>query len=311
MQIPPRWQWKINRARQQWADRWDRTRTMAGVVKNQQRMCPSCRALVGRGENTCPMCGMAMHEVARGAVGRSMELALPKQGRVSFTLLFVNSLLFLLTLMAAMRVMEGEFSLGSLFGGIDGLTLVQYGAKFGPLIADGEWWRLVTPIFLHGGAIHLAMNSWVLYDLGPSVEGLYGRQKFLVMYVLCGIGGALGSFLWSPLSVSIGASGAIFGLIGVMIGRSYQYRGSGGSLDRSIFVRWAVYMLLFGIIIPGIDNAAHVGGLVVGLALGYVVADMPPAESPSLLLWKALQAATILLVAASFVLVRLYPYSPV
>jgi membrane associated rhomboid family serine protease len=307
VQLPSRWQWKINRARQQWAERWDRTRTIANVVQNQQRMCPECRALVDRAEDKCPMCGVPMRGVARGVVGRSMELSLPTQGRVTYVIALVNGFLFLLTLIATMRTDEGEFQLGRLMGSIDGATLVQYGAKWGPFIQAGDWWRLVTPVFLHGGILHLAMNTWVLLDLGPGVEGLYGRSKFWVMYVLCGIGGAVASYVWSPNSVSIGASGAIFGLIGVMIGRSYQYRGTHVSPERGMFVRWAVYMLLFGLIIPGIDNAAHVGGLIVGLAMGYFVTDMPAEETQQASMWRVLQVAAVLLVAVSFAMVGLHP----
>ena len=307
MQLPSRWQWKINRARQQWAERWDRTRTMANVVQNQQRMCPECRALVDRGHDTCPMCNSPMRSVARGVVGRSMDLSLPTHGRVTYVIAFVNGLLFLLTLIATMRASDGEFGLGMLLGSIDGVTLVRFGAKWGPFIEQGDWWRLVAPVFLHGGVLHLAMNSWVLFDLGPGVERLYGRPKFLVMYILCGIGGATASYLWSPRSVSIGASGAIFGLIGVMIGRSYQFRGSHATPERGMLIRWAVYMLLFGLIVPGIDNAAHIGGLIVGLGLGYLVADMPAEGTSSGPVWRTMQVAAILLVAVSFVMVGLHP----
>lgn len=307
MQLPPRWQWKINRSRQQWAERVDRVRTMASTARNPQRMCPECRALVDRGEDKCPLCGSPMHAVARGVAGRAVDLSLPSHGRITYVIALVNGLLFLLTLLATMKARGGEAGLSGLLGSIDGYTLVRYGAKFGPFIADGDWWRLVAPVFLHGGLMHIGMNTWVLFDIGPGVEGLYGRAKFLVMYLLCGIGGALASYLWSPNSVSIGASGAIFGLIGVMIGRSYQYRGTHASPERAMFVRWAVYMILFGLVIPGIDNAAHIGGLIVGLGLGYVVADLPAEEGNSLGLWRALQTAAILLVAVSFIMVSLHP----
>src|SRR5689334_19929609 len=159
-------------------------------------MCPECRALVDRGESKCPMCGTPLRGVSHGVAGRSMDLALPAHGRVTYLIALVNGLLFLLTLIAAMKGSDGEFHLGSLLGSIDGVTLVRYGAKWGPFIQAGDWWRLVTPVFLHGGMLHLAMNTWVLLDLGPGVESLYGRAKYWMVYILCGIGGALASYIW-------------------------------------------------------------------------------------------------------------------
>lgn len=292
------------------AARWARTQTLWGVVKNPQRMCPECRALVDRGESLCPMCGVAMREVSRGVLGRSLDLALPDAGRVTFLLIATNVLLYLLTWRAAVRAAGGGFSLGSLLGSVDGYTLVQFGAKYGPFISDGDWWRLVAPIFLHGGALHLAMNSWVLFDLGPVVEKLYGRQKFLVIYVLCGVAGALMSCLWSPLSVSIGASGATFGLIGVMISRGLPGGRRGRATrdaTRGMFVRWAIYMLLFGLMVPGIDNAAHIGGLAGGLLFGLLISDTPATSRLGSLRWKLLQAAMVVLVALSYLMVRIFP----
>lgn len=304
MQLPPRWQWKINRIRQKWSERVDHARTVAGTAQNPQRMCPECRALVDRGHDRCPLCGSPMHGVVRGVVGRSAELALPAHGRVTYLIALVNGLLFLITLLVTIQAMQGELGLGILLGGIDDEVLLRYGAKWGPLIVQGEWWRLVTPVFLHGGLLHIGMNTWVLLDLGPMVENLYGRAKYWVMYLLCGIGGAVGSFLWRPYSLSIGASGAIFGLIGVLIGRTYQYHRTHPSPERSMLVSWAVRMLILGML-PGIDNAAHIGGLITGLALGYVISDLPAEQGENPALWRSLQTAGLLLVAASFLMVGL------
>jgi rhomboid protease GluP len=267
-------------------------------------MCPECRALVDRGADKCPLCGSPMHSVARGVVGRAADISLPTRGRVTYVVTLVNGLLFLLTLLVTLRLMEGEVGLGLLFGSIDLRVLVNYGAKFGPFIDQGEWWRLLTPVFLHGGILHLAMNTWVFLDLGPEVEELYGRAKFVVLYVLCGIGGVVASYLWSPNVVSIGASGGICGLIGLLIGRSYQYQGTHPSPERSLLISWVVRILILGLL-PMIDNAGHIGGLVTGLALGYVVSDLPAEQGESPALWRTLQAAAILLVAVSFVMVGL------
>jgi membrane associated rhomboid family serine protease len=306
VQLPPRWQWKINRIRQQWAERMDHARTLADTAQNQQRMCPECRALVDRGYDRCPLCGSPMHTVAHGVVGRAAEILLPARGRVTAFINLANGLLFLLTLLVSIQSMDGQLGLGLLLGGIDPVVLLRYGAKWGPFIAQGDWWRLVAPIFLHGGVLHLAMNTWVLLDLGPAVEELYGRAKFTVFYVLTGIGGVAASFLWKPAVVSIGASGAICGLIGLLLGRTYQYHGTHPSPERSMLMSWVVRILILSLL-PMIDMAAHVGGLLVGLALGYVVSDLPAERGENPALWRALQVAVILLVAVSFLMTGLRP----
>ncbi|AGE23035.1 rhomboid family protein [Geobacillus sp. GHH01] len=149
-------------------------------------------------------------------------------------------------------------------------VLIHYGAKFNPLIEAGEWWRLLTPMFLHIGFLHLLTNTLALYYLGITVERLYGSFRFLFIYVTAGFFGALASFLFTP-SLSAGASGAIFGLFGALLyfGTVYRhlfFRTMGMNVISLIIVN-----LLFGLLVPGIDNAGHIGGLVGGfLAAGVV-----------------------------------------
>src|ERR1035437_3996844 len=105
---------------------------------------------------------------------------------------------------------------GDALWNIDIRTLVEFGAKFNMGLANGEWWRLVTAGFLHGGLLHILMNSWVLFDLGAQVEEVYGANRLLVFYFLSTASGFLASAWWSPV-LSVGASAGVFGLIGAMI----------------------------------------------------------------------------------------------
>ncbi len=308
MTLPPRLKWKLNRYQRLTLEKLETARNLMLSVWNRQRMCPACRALVDRRDSVCPLCGERMRAVSSGVLGRSLDLVLPEQGRVTFILLSANLLLFLLTMIASMERSGSGFQGSSIMGSIDVLTLVRFGAKYGPLIQAGEWWRFVTPIFLHGGLLHLGFNSWVLYDLGPAVEGLYGRQKFVVLYVLSGIMGVLASFLWNPRAVSIGASGAVFGLIGAMITYGYRNRRSASDPVRGMFVRWAIYGLVFGFVVPGIDNAAHIGGMLGGMVFGWLVPDLPSLTQSSIYLWKALQVMVALLVLFSFMMIGLRPF---
>jgi rhomboid protease GluP len=101
-----------------------------------------------------------------------------------------------------------------------GQVMVHFGANFGPL-PSGDWWRLVTYMFLHGGLMHIAFNMWCLWDLGALCESLYGRWTFACIYLITGIAGGLASVAWNPGVLSVGASGAIFGLAGALLASFY------------------------------------------------------------------------------------------
>ena len=305
MLLTPRMRWKLNRYKGKLEERMERARGFFRSVVNKQRMCPACRALIDRKETVCPLCGERVSEVSQAGLGRALDSILPQQARYTTILLSVNAFLFGLMLLATIRARGGEFSGNLLFGSIDVVTLVRFGAKYGFLILEGEWWRFVTPIFLHANLIHIGFNSWVLFDLGPAVEGLYGPKKFLVLYVVTGAVSFLFSFLWRPAVPSVGASGAIFGLIGVMIAYGYRNRRGAGDAVRNMFLRWAGYMLVFGLIIPGIDNAAHIGGLVAGIAFGALVSDLPEVTQSGIQMWKILSAVAFLIVLFSFIMVGL------
>jgi len=152
---------------------------------------------------------------------------------------------------------------------IDGRVLLHFGAKFPPFILEaGQWWRLVTAGFLHGGLLHILMNSWALFDLGAQIEEAYGSHRMVVFYFVSTVCGFLASTFWS-MSLSVGASAGIFGLIGAMIAYGTQHRS--GAAVRGLYIRWAVYGLLLGFL-PGLrmDNAAHLGGLAAGFCAAYL-----------------------------------------
>ncbi|MCP3741402.1 rhomboid family intramembrane serine protease [Rossellomorea sp. BNER] len=149
-------------------------------------------------------------------------------------------------------------------------TLIKYGAKYNPLIIEGEWWRFITPMFLHIGFVHLLMNTLALYFLGSAVERIFGRGRFLFIYLFSGIVGTLASFVFTS-NLSAGASGAIFGCFGALLyfGATHPstfFRTMGMNVIAVIILN-----LILGFTIPGIDNAGHIGGLIGGfLATGIV-----------------------------------------
>ncbi|MED5050837.1 rhomboid family intramembrane serine protease [Anoxybacillus rupiensis] len=155
-------------------------------------------------------------------------------------------------------------------GSTNSAVLIQYGAKFNPLIQSGEWWRLITPVFLHIGFLHLLMNTMALYYLGIVVERLYGSWRFLFIYLLAGFFGTVGSFLFTS-SISAGASGAIFGLFGALLYFGTVYRHLFFQTMGANIIGLIVLNLGLGLLIPGIDNAGHIGGLIGGFLAANIV----------------------------------------
>ncbi len=219
------------------------------------------------------------------------------------TLVAANIALYAITWYLTQAAASSELSPAPAWGGIRGEVLVRLGAKYGPLIFAGQWWRLVTAMFLHAGLLHIGMNLWCLFDLGPAVESLFSTAKFIVLYLATGVAGFLLSLGWSPFGVSIGASGAILGLIGVLIGASFHH-GHLGKAYRGELARWVVYIFIFGLFFRT-DNAAHLGGLILGALLGYLVPEGEPETRASDNVWNTLAVLSVVIIAGSFVLMAL------
>jgi rhomboid protease GluP len=171
-------------------------------------------------------------------------------------------------------------------------NLIDYGAKFNPLIMQGEWSRFITPIFLHIGITHLIMNSIALYFVGPDVEKIYGKLRFIFIFFISGILGVLASFIFSK-GVSAGASGAIFGLFGALLYFSQRHSKILNKGYKLNIVGLVVVNIIFGFTIDGIDQAAHIGGLVGGYLCSMAV-RLPNDKRP------ALQSLTIITLSVIF-----------
>ncbi|WP_306454195.1 rhomboid family intramembrane serine protease [Neobacillus jeddahensis] len=155
-------------------------------------------------------------------------------------------------------------------GSTNNATLTEYGAKVNYLIYDGEWWRFITPVFLHIGFMHLAMNSLALYFLGATVERIFGRTRFLIIYLFAGITGGIASFLFSS-TLSAGASGAIYGCFGALLYFGVRFpKLFSRTMGMNLLVVLGIN-LVFSFSASGIDAASHIGGLIGGfLAAGIV-----------------------------------------
>ncbi|MCB1959946.1 MAG: rhomboid family intramembrane serine protease [Rhodocyclaceae bacterium] len=185
---------------------------------------------------------------------------------------------------------------------VSGAILADWGGNYAVQTRNGASWRLVSALFLHGGLLHVALNMLALNQAGQLAERLFGRAAFAVLYVLCGIVASVASVWWQPNGLSVGASGAVFGVFGallsyVLVCRSSLPAGLFGQLRKGLLGLIA-YSLLAGFALPGIDNAAHLGGLASGLLLGAALArplDAPSAPARGLLATVVVLSAAVTL----------------
>ena len=254
-------------------------------------MCQVCRGLIEASARTCPLCGRESVPAARLS-----SASLTESGNFfSLVILTINIVLFVLMSIVEVRNGgSGEAFIKSASSGV----LNDFGALVPSLVRAGQWWRLVTFNFLHIGLMHLMFNSSALFSIGPQVEGIFGSQKFVFAYVGTGTASAFASYLFLP-NDSAGASGAIFGLIGLMA--VYGYR-QGGTFGRGLMrqmLMWAGIGIMIGFFL-GANNVAHVGGFVAGAALGFVLEPDAPSTANSAARWNAVAIGCIGLVAISF-----------
>ncbi|HML16640.1 MAG TPA: rhomboid family intramembrane serine protease [Bryobacteraceae bacterium] len=259
-------------------------------------MCPNCRAFITTDDRVCPYCNV---QVGPRAVERRMTADalggwIPHARFTTMMLILINAGFYIATVLYSMRTNAQGGAMN-----LDGQTLFAFGAKFGPAIAQGQWWRLITAGFLHGGLLHIGMNMWVLFDVGTQVEQVFGTSRYLAIYLISGITGFMASTFWAPAVLSIGASAAIFGLIGAMIAFGIRDRHIGPAV-RALYIRWAIYGLIIGFIgIFAIDNAAHIGGLIGGFLVAYI-AGTPTYSAAIERFWQIAAGCVVLVTLYSF-----------
>jgi rhomboid protease GluP len=156
------------------------------------------------------------------------------------------------------------------------VQLLKWGADFGPLTLGGQPWRVLTSTYVHIGLWHLAVNMWSLWQLGRLAERIFGKWAYALVYTATGIAASLTSLWWSPMRISAGASGALFGIVGALISALYlgklPFPKPAGQRILKNLVIVVVVNLLFGARAGFIDNSAHIGGLIAGLGIGAVLA---------------------------------------
>lgn len=294
MPLPVRWRYKLDRWRSELAAMFhSEPKTM------RPRLCPACGTLVGSSATKCHQCGASM-TFSMAAASRSVGRFMPQTSPVTYTMLGICCVMYTLAFVITMKVSGGGGAGGGLMnlGGISSQVNYRLGASLPLGYNISQPWRFITAIFLHGGLLHIGFNMWVLLDIGPMVEEMYGSARYLFLYVVTGAAGYVLSSFAGHLSV--GASGSLLGLIGVLLAGTTGRKSMQAQALRSALIRWLIYIGVLGFLFSGTDNYAHLGGVATGYVLGRFMPDRAPADVRERRLADSLGWAAALAIAVSF-----------
>ncbi len=266
MALPYQWQMRVERLKRMFGG-------MFGKGERRPQLCPACGALVGISATRCHECGTNLR-FGLAAWSKGLSEFFGGHAPVTTGLLIANVVMFAAELMGTIHA--GKLGGLSILWSMDPDTVYRLGSSNGgSVLVLHEWYRLVTAMFLHIGLIHIGFNMMVLLDIGPVVEELYGSARYLFIYILTGVVGFAMSMFFHP---AVGASGALMGLLGVLI----AVTGKRGNIEakalRSRLISWVISVFALGFFI-GADNVAHFGGLATGFILGKVMVDRLPVNS--------------------------------
>ena len=254
-------------------------------------MCPNCRAFITTSDKVCPYCETRLGPPPRVRMqtGQILGGLIPHARFTTVMILLINTALYIADALSAQPLLRAA-----------GASFPWDAAGYGD---SHQLWRLVTAGFLHGGIMHILMNSWVLFDLGAEVEQLYGTSRLIVFYFFSTVTGFLLSSMMGHLA--LGSSAGIFGLIGAMLAFGVTDKSSLGANVKALYTRWLIFALVMSFL-PGVDYYAHIGGVAGGFVAGFL-ASTPRAR----LMWKeplirGLAMACLALTAGAFTMMFMF-----
>jgi rhomboid protease GluP len=293
-------------------ERWKSTlRGIFGGGGEQQprpQICPACGSLVGITATRCHVCGTSLRFSLAALSKKFSGVFGEHEAPVTTVLLIANFVMLGVSWLAYAAVGKGGGL--TILWGLSGEPQYRLGASYGPAIFFlNEWWRLVTAMFLHGGLIHIGFNMMALMQFGPAIEELYGSARYLFIYVFTGAFGFLVSAYTGHFS--LGASGALLGLVGVMLAVTSKRGGAYMRDLRSRLISSVVILFVLGFSgYMAMDNWAHGGGLAAGFILGKIFADRQPVNVGERRRAYILGWIAGLVIVASFVLMLLHYHDP-
>ncbi|HEY3936712.1 MAG TPA: rhomboid family intramembrane serine protease [Bryobacteraceae bacterium] len=254
----------------------------------KRRMCPNCRAFITIGDRVCPYCGVQLGPRAVDMRPSAFAASfLPQANLTSIIIFVINAAFFVVELAVNYRFYK-NFD-------ISGGVAVLLGAEVPRFVQAGQWWRLITAGFLHGGFLHIALNSWSLFILVTEVEQFYGTSRLIAAYVFSTFTGFLCAYYFSSAGSVLGASAPAFGLIGIMM--AMGLRGRSNPLTQAVRTHYGQW-LIFGLVMSlggGISMAGHVGGFIGGFVVGFLAGLPGLPGTPRELLWKSLAILAIVI----------------
>jgi len=279
-----------------------------GDQQPRPKLCPACNALVGISATRCHECGTSLR-FSLAAITKKLPVVSNLESPVSTIMLGLNFFLFAILLM--FTIQAGEAGGFNILWRMDPHASLKLGAVHPyPIFVQHEWWRLITAMFLHGGLIHIGFNMMTLMQFGPAVEELYGSPRFLFLYAVTGAVGNLFSSLAGHFS--LGASGALLGIIGAVLAVTTKRGGAYMRDLRTRLISSLVFLFALGIFGGiGIDNWAHGGGLAAGFLIGKLFADRAPMNNAEKRRAQILGWLAGVAIVASFVLMLLHFRDPV
>ena len=269
------------------------------ALSGRPKLCPKCRKLVGANDETCYQCGANLGLRGRLMAGATRTATTAGEGMPWWRLVLIaNVALFVIGIVVTMR----SGAKGSLFsllmvGPSDSVHL-QLGLQVQSLVLNGDYWRLITCLFLHGGIVHLGFNMYFLAQLGPTAEQLFGNRGFLLIYFL---GGLLGSLVELVLGNPVlGASGSVMALIGALAGLGMSRAGTWDNELTREMIKILLFVTVFGLIVGSVAHGAHVGGFIGGGLTLLLIQGLRRRRAQAAL--RGLSLGTTAMVVGSFVL---------
>ncbi len=237
-------------------------------AKRNALLCPKCKKLISSDEPTCPYCGISKP----GSWWRNNALVTVylKPDHIIRSIIFTNIALFALSILLSPTALNLSMNPFTLFSPSNRMLLLLGATGTVPIDHFHRWWTLISASYLHGGILHIFFNMMVLRQIAPLIIQEYGFNRMVILYT---IGGAIGFYVsyLAGVRFTIGASASLFALIGSIL---YYGKSRGGAYGQIVFkqlIGWVIGLFLFGLLIPGINNWAHGGGLAGGILLGFLL----------------------------------------
>jgi rhomboid protease GluP len=286
------WHWRWINFKRRLAESFSTDKNVFRHLKSSQKICRNCGALASAENRRCSVCGARLPSAAGNFLYKVFGLIMPGVSPATAAITVIIGINFLVQVISSGGTALRSPSLESLVGS---------GALDSRLVAAGQWWRLLTCVFVHIGIIHFLFNMYALLSVSSFLEEEIGAARYLSLFLLTGLGGSAASYYLHLRVISAGASGAIFGLIGFSI--SY-FRRQGGVRARDIqgfMLRWALYAFIFGLFVRA-DNYAHAGGFAAGFLIGAFMEFREEEKQRREPVWKVVAFVLCVVLALGFIL---------